>query len=159
MCSQHNVRVTARDNTGHNAKETQPDPGQDLKFLTSPVIEPVQPAWKAGTQQITPRRRTQLYVFKTTTKCLKLMYTLVETLFLSNEMTHKYNLCCVLFHKLPQARIFSKWSPSATVHSQQRRRTERHTVRIIANGISLLSSQNSMNTGFLDTNLTRTMRQ
>ena len=35
------------------------------------------------------------------TVCLKLMYTLFETLFLSNEMGQKCNLCCVLFLKLP----------------------------------------------------------
>ena len=29
------------------------------------------------------------------TECLKFMYTLFETLFLSNEMRQKYNLCCV----------------------------------------------------------------
>ena len=35
------------------------------------------------------------------TEGLKLMYTLFETLFLSNKMRQKYNLCCVLFLKLP----------------------------------------------------------
>ena len=35
------------------------------------------------------------------TQCLKFMYTLLETLFLSNEMRQKYNLCCVVILKLP----------------------------------------------------------
>jgi len=31
--------------------------------------------------------------------CPKLMYTQLETLFLSNKMRQKYNFCCVLFLK------------------------------------------------------------
>ena len=39
MCGQHNVRASAGDNTGHT-KDTHPIPGQKLKFLTPPGIEP-----------------------------------------------------------------------------------------------------------------------
>ena len=40
MCGQHNVRASAEDNTGQNTKDTHPIPGQKLKFLTPPGIEP-----------------------------------------------------------------------------------------------------------------------
>ena len=51
---------------------------------------------------------------KVNTERLKLMYTLFETLFLSNEMRQKYNLCYfVLFLKLPLARTCSKCPRSA----------------------------------------------
>ena len=49
--------------------------------------------------------------------------------------------------------------PSATVHSQQLRRTERHTVWNVANGISLMACSNSKKAWFLDTNLPRTLPQ
>ena len=75
------------------------------------------------------------------TECLKMFYTHFETLFLNKEMRQKYNLCCVIFLKLPYARTCSECPLSATVHSQQWRRTERHTVRIVVKGISLLSSK------------------
>ena len=41
---------------------THPVPGQKLKFLTPPEIEPGPPGWKAGTLPTTSRRRT-LQVF------------------------------------------------------------------------------------------------
>ena len=46
MCGQHNVRASAKDNTGQNA---HPIPGQKLKFLTPPGIEPGPLGWKART--------------------------------------------------------------------------------------------------------------
>ena len=82
------------------------------------------------------------------------MYTLFETLFLSNEMRQKYNLCCVLFLKRPSARTCTKCPHSATVHSQQRHRTERHTVCIVPN-----AACSNRWTLFLDTNLMRTLLQ
>ena len=47
MCGQHNVRATARDNTGQNTKDTQTVPGYKLKFLALPGIEPSPPSWNA----------------------------------------------------------------------------------------------------------------
>ena len=40
ICDQQNVRATARGNTWQNTKGTLPIPGQKLKFLTPPGIEP-----------------------------------------------------------------------------------------------------------------------
>ena len=57
MFGEHNVRASAEDNTGQNTKDTHPIPGQKLKFLTPPGIEPGPPGWKAGTLPTTPRRR------------------------------------------------------------------------------------------------------
>ena len=57
MCGQHNVRASAEDNTGQNTKDTHPIPGQKLKFLTPPGIEPGPPGLKAGTLPTTPWRR------------------------------------------------------------------------------------------------------
>ena len=62
MCGQHNVRASAEDNTGQNTKDTHPIPGQKLKFLNPPEIEPGPPGWKAGTVQITPRRRMIVFL-------------------------------------------------------------------------------------------------
>ena len=50
MCGQHNVRVSAEDNTGPNTKDTHPIPGQKLKFLNSPEIEPGPPS-RVGRQE------------------------------------------------------------------------------------------------------------
>ena len=64
------------------------------------------------------------------------MYTVFETLFLSNKMRQKYNY--VVFYSLnfhKPIHTCSKCLPSATVHC----RIERHTVWIVANGISLIS--------------------
>ena len=69
-------------------------------------------------------RETEITSYQISTECLKLMYTLLEMLFFSNKMRQKYNLCCVLFLKLPYARTYSKCPLSATVHSQRRHRTE-----------------------------------
>ena len=55
MCGQHNVRTSAEDNTGQNTKDTHPIPGQKLKFLTPPRIEPGPSGWKAGILPTTPR--------------------------------------------------------------------------------------------------------
>ena len=52
-----NVRASVGDHTGQNTKGTHPIPGQKLKLLTSPGIEPGPPGWKAGTLPTTPRRR------------------------------------------------------------------------------------------------------
>ena len=41
MCCQHSIRASAGDNTGQNTKDTHLIPGQKLKFLTPPEIEPV----------------------------------------------------------------------------------------------------------------------
>ena len=60
MCGQHNVRVSAEDNTGQNTKDTHPIPGYKLKFLTPQGIEPGPPGWKAGTLPTTPRRRIKM---------------------------------------------------------------------------------------------------
>ena len=49
MCGQHNVRAFAKDNTGQNTKDTHPIPGQKLKFLTPPGIEPGLPGSKVET--------------------------------------------------------------------------------------------------------------
>ena len=57
MCGQHNIRASAGDSTGQNTKDTHPIPGEELKFLTPPGIEPGPPGWKAGTLPTTPRRR------------------------------------------------------------------------------------------------------
>ena len=57
MCGQHSVRASAGDSTGQKTKDKHPIPGQKLKFLTPPEIEPGPPGWKAGTLPITPRRR------------------------------------------------------------------------------------------------------
>ena len=57
MCGQHNVRASAEDSTGQNTKDTHTIPGQKLKFLTPPGIEPDPPGRKAGTLPTTPRRR------------------------------------------------------------------------------------------------------
>ena len=54
MCGQHNVRASAGDRAGQNRKGTHPIPGQKLKFLTPPGIEPGPPSWKAGTLPTTP---------------------------------------------------------------------------------------------------------
>ena len=62
MCDQHNVGASAEDNTGQNTKDTHPIPGQKLKFLTPPGIEPGRPGWKAGTLPTTPRRRVNIYI-------------------------------------------------------------------------------------------------
>ena len=42
MCGQHNVRASAEDNTGQKTDKghTHPIPGQKLKFLTPPGIDP-----------------------------------------------------------------------------------------------------------------------
>ena len=45
---------TTQDRT--QTKDTHPIPGQKLKFLTPPGIEPGPPGWKAGTLPATPRR-------------------------------------------------------------------------------------------------------
>ena len=70
-------------------------------------------------------------------QCLKLMYTYFKPYFSATKWD-KHNLCCVLFFKIPSAPTCSKCSPSATVHSQQWCWTERHTVWIVANEISLM---------------------
>ena len=71
----------------------------------------------------------------------------------------KYHLCCVLFLKLSQVRTRSKCPPSATY-------TPNNDVEQsdIPSGLLLMEYQwwhiqNSMNSGFLDTNLTRTLPQ
>ena len=46
---------TMQDRT--QTKDTHPIPGQKLKFLTPPGIEPGMPGWKAGTLSTMPRRR------------------------------------------------------------------------------------------------------
>ena len=51
---------TAQDRT--QTKDTHPIPGQKLKFLTPPGIEPGSPGWKAGTLPTTPRRRPYLFI-------------------------------------------------------------------------------------------------
>ena len=63
MCGQHDVRASAEGNTGQNTDQghTHPIPGQKLKFLTPPRIEPGPAGWKAGTLPTTPRRRIYLY--------------------------------------------------------------------------------------------------
>ena len=43
MCGQHNVRVSAGDNTRQNTKVTHPISGHKLKFLIPPGIEPEPP--------------------------------------------------------------------------------------------------------------------
>ena len=48
MCGQHNIRATARDNTGQNTNDTHPVPGEKLTFLTPPGIEPGPSGWKEG---------------------------------------------------------------------------------------------------------------
>ena len=55
MCGQHKVRASDEDNTGQNTKDTHSIPGQKLKFLIPPGVEPEPPAWKAGTLPTTPR--------------------------------------------------------------------------------------------------------
>ena len=40
ICDRQNVWVTARDNTGHNTKDTHPVRENKLKFLTPPGMEP-----------------------------------------------------------------------------------------------------------------------
>ena len=50
---------TAHDKT--QKKDIHPIPGQKLKFLTPPRIEPGPPDWKAGTLPTTPRRRGYTY--------------------------------------------------------------------------------------------------
>ena len=60
MYGQHNVRALVEDNTGENTKDTHPIPGQKLKFLTPPGIEPDPLGWKTGTLPTTPRRRIGL---------------------------------------------------------------------------------------------------
>ena len=62
MCGKHNVRASAADNTWQNTKDTHPIPGQKLKFLTTPGIEPGPQGWKAGALPSTPRRRIQLKI-------------------------------------------------------------------------------------------------
>ena len=52
----------------------------------------------------------------------------------------QFVLCCVLFFKCTLVRTCSKCPPSATVHSQERRQTERYTVWIVANGTYLSSA-------------------
>ena len=52
------IRTTARHNTEQITKGTHPVPGYELKFLTSPGIEPEPPSWKAGRLPTTPKRRT-----------------------------------------------------------------------------------------------------
>ena len=54
MCDQHDVRGRTQ------TKDTHAIPGQKLKFLTPPGIEPGPPGWKAGTLPTTPRRRILL---------------------------------------------------------------------------------------------------
>ena len=44
MCSQHNVRVTAGDNTGQNTKDTHPVPRLKLEYRESNPGR----QWKAG---------------------------------------------------------------------------------------------------------------
>ena len=73
MCGQYNVRATAGDNTEQNTKNTHPIPGQKLKFLTPPGIEPGPPGWKAETLPITPRRRMPKIVYLYFSKII--MYT------------------------------------------------------------------------------------
>ena len=85
-------------------------------------------------------------------------YQLFKTLFLSNEMRQKYNLCCVLFLKL-QVRSCPKCPTSATV-----RPNNDIEQSDIPSGLLLMEYhwwqvQNSMNAGFLDTNPTRTLPQ
>ena len=93
-----------------------------------------------------------------TTKCLKLMHTLFETLFLSNEMRQKYNLCCVVFYSLnfltpvhgQNAHLLPQYTPNNDVEQSD-----------IPAGLFLIEYnwwhvRNSMKTGFLYTNLTRT---
>ena len=41
--------ASARDNTGQNTKDTHPIPGQKLKFLTPPGVEPGSPGCEVGT--------------------------------------------------------------------------------------------------------------
>ena len=62
MCGQHNVRASAEENTGQNTKDTHPIPGQKLKFLTPPGIEPGPQGWKAGTDR--PRHGDGLVIAK-----------------------------------------------------------------------------------------------
>ena len=63
MCSQDNVRATARDKTGQNIdKGHTSNPRIKLKFLTPSGIEPGQLGWKAGIRQTTPRRGTKLHI-------------------------------------------------------------------------------------------------
>ena len=59
MCDKHDVRASAEDNTGQNTDKghTHQIPGENLKFLTPPGIEPGQPGWKAETLPTTPRGR------------------------------------------------------------------------------------------------------
>ena len=69
MCGEHNFRTTAGDNTGQNTKDTHSVPGQKLKFLTTPGIEPGPPGWKAGTLPTTPRRRMLMLQAYTNCNC------------------------------------------------------------------------------------------
>ena len=63
MSGQHNVRASAVDNTEQNTKDINPIPGQKLKFLTPPGIEPGPPGWKPGTLSTKPLRRIFLFIF------------------------------------------------------------------------------------------------
>ena len=59
-------------------KDTHPIPGQKLKFMTAPGIEPRPPVWKAETLLTTPWRRIKsppgikFFSFNYTTNCLVL---------------------------------------------------------------------------------------
>ena len=57
MCGQHNVRASAGDTQDRTqTNDTHPIPGQKLKYLTKPGIEPGPPGWRAGTLPTTQRR-------------------------------------------------------------------------------------------------------
>ena len=55
-------------------KDTHPIPGQKLKFLTLPGIEPRPLGWKAGTLPTMPRRRISTNVNKKTPYGLKVLF-------------------------------------------------------------------------------------
>ena len=82
MCGQHNIRASTEDNTGQNTKDTHPIPGQELKFLTPPGIEPGPPGWKAGTLPTTPRRQIRLYLLQLLLLLLHLLLLLLLLLLL-----------------------------------------------------------------------------
>ena len=69
-------------------------------------------------------------ILNTREKCtLQQKLTLIQVMHL---LQYPYRMSQIDVHTLSQQR-------NDTVHSQQRRRTERHTVRIVANGISLMA--------------------
>ena len=61
---------------------THPIPGQKLKFLTPPGIEPGPPSWKAGTLPTTPRRRIYLVYY-----CIKLTYRPTQFMYWASSQT------------------------------------------------------------------------